>query len=68
MYVMTEREQIAHPKCGYFLLTGTGVREGRSRRAYHGAPKGALCGYGFPAHLASGLPLDSVRQVISGAG
>ena len=43
---MTEREQAAHPKCGYFLLTGTGVREGRSRRAYHGAPKGALCGYG----------------------
>ena len=40
MCAMTEREQAAHPKCGYFLLTGTGVREGRSRRAYHGAPKG----------------------------
>ena len=45
MCAMTEREQAAHPKCGYFLLTGTGVREGRSRRAYHGPLKGALCGY-----------------------
>ena len=66
MCVMTEREQIAHPKCGYLLLTGTGVREGRSRRAYHGAPKGALCGYGLPAHvLIPWYGLDSSLFTVS---